>query len=206
MILQNFFLFKDLTIPEAEAIAQFTKQQTYPPRTLLIEQGTAADAVFFVLEGSVMIYRLTEEGEEISLGILGTGEIIGEMALIDNQARSAYVKTLTTTTLLVLSNKEFHRIIEDYPKIALHLLYSLTQRVRKSDEHLETTITENLSTRTWNTLNILTQYFPDNEIALTHQELASIVGGTRARITEILNKLEENNRITLSQRKIKVLL
>jgi len=201
-MIQDFPLFEGLSQEEADLIAQSSIKRTIPAKTVFIEQGTNSETAFFILEGSVNIFRIDENGNEVSISVLGKGDIVGEMALIDHSPRSAYAKTLSTVETLVLSSDSFRNILKNYPDISIRLLASLSKRIRDSDQRLEDFVTKSLKTRSWNALKTLEIYFPDGEIALSHEELATIVGATRARITEVLNELEKENKVSLSHRKI----
>lgn len=201
-MIQSFALFQGLPQNEIEAITQVATQKIITAKTVFIEQGACSEAAYFILEGSVNVYRMNENGEEVSLAILGAGDVVGEMALIDHEPRSAYVRSLTDISVLVLTSADFKNILQKYPNAAIHLLSSLSVRIRQTDQHVEDLLTQNLATRTWNSLLVLKGYFPNGEIALSHEELASIIGATRARVTEALNLLQEQEKISLSHRKI----
>ncbi len=201
-MIRNVTLFKDLTEKETSAILKTATKKTIPAKTTFIQQGEESDAIYFVESGSVSIFRLNENGEEINISILGTGDIVGEMALIDQQPRSAFAKTLTESTFLVISSSNFSLLLNQYPTIAIRLLALFSQRLRQTDAHVEDIITQNLETRTLNSLKILRGYFANGEITLTHEELSAIVGATRARVTKTLDLLQEKGLLTLSHKKI----
>lgn len=201
-MIQNFSLFEGMQPEEIEEIVKLASKKTLPAKQIFIEQGSPSDTAYFITEGSVNVYRMNENGEEVSLGILGAGDVVGEMALIDHELRSAFVKTLTDTTFFVLTRNDFGLLLQKYPNIAIRLLSSLTSRIRQTDLYVEELMTQNLETRTWNTLQILRRYFSKSEITLSHEELASIIGATRARVTKILDSLQKKGLVSLSHRKI----
>lgn len=204
-MIRSFTLFDGLPEEDIQALMHAATKRIIPAKTVFIEQGTFFETAFLILDGSVNVYRIDENGDEIGICILGSGDIVGEMSLIDHEPRSAFVKTLTETTVLTLSQTDFANILQKHPTIAIHLLSSLSKRLRITNQHLEDMASKSLKTRTWNTLQTLQHYFHEREITLTHEELASIVGATRARITEILNSFEEEGKITLSHRNITLL-
>lgn len=202
---KNYFeLFQGLPQEEIEAIVKSADKKFIPAKTIFIEQDSLSDTAYLILKGSVNVYRMNENGEETNICVLGEGDIVGEMALIDHEARSAFVAAITDTTALILTGKSFKMILQRYPDVAIHLLSSLSKRIRKSDKHTEELLTKTLLTRTWNTLQILKRYYPNNVVHLSHEELASIIGATRARTTEALNELEKAGKIELSHRSIKI--
>lgn len=195
-------LFSNLEEKSLEEIANILIEKNLSPHEVFIEQFSDSDAAYFIISGSVRIYRLTEEGKDLTIAILGPGDIVGEMALLDHEPRSAYAETLQETQMLSISSQNFLSIVKSFPEIAIKLLSSLSHRIRVIDERLETVSTENVSARTWKTLLILKQYFPNGKITLSHEELASIIGATRSRVTEALDLLSKNGKIKLDHRNI----
>lgn len=201
----NSALFDKLNQEEVEILFSKSKKQNLPPKTVFIEQGQNSDTAYFIVDGTVNVYRMDEDGNEISVAILGKRDVVGEMAVIDSKPRATYVKTLKDTTVLSLSGADFKEILQKHSEIALHLLSILSQRLRDTDQQLEDLHGKPLADRTWNTLKVLNSYFNNNQIALTHEELASIIGATRARVTETLDSLESEGKILLSPKKITLL-
>lgn len=204
-VIKSLSLFADLDSKQLENIARLVLEKQIPEHTIFIEQLADSEAVYFITEGSVRVFRSTKDGQEINLAILGPGEIVGEMALIDHEPRSAYVQTIRDTTLLYLTAANFSEILNKHPEIATRLLATLSRKIRSLDDHLESLTTTNILERTEKTLNVLKQYFAHGEITLSHEELALIIGATRARVTEALDLLSSQNKIKLDQRSIIIL-
>lgn len=202
--LQAYPLFRQLSTSQIEEIARITREQVIPTATALIEQDDLSSFAYFILSGGVQVYRITEDGKKVTLAILGPGEVVGEMSLIDNEPRSACVQTIHETRVLVIDKGEFTRILRAHPNIAMSLLQIMSGRVKAVNEKLEDVLSKNLTERTWKTLKTLTKYFSDGEITLSQEELANIIGATRARVTETLNKLQNEGQITLAHRKIHI--
>jgi CRP/FNR family transcriptional regulator, cyclic AMP receptor protein len=203
--LYSISLFHGLTDKQLEIVSHSFTQKQIGSGELVIEQGASSDSLYVLLSGSVKVYRMTEDGEEINLAILGSGDVIGEMSLLDHQPRSAHVEALQESTLLQLSQESFRTLLRTYPDIAFNLLATLARRVRITDEHLESILSLKLEDRTWQILKLLEKHFPDGKIHLSHEELSSLVGATRARVTEALHHLEKQNKIKLSHRTIQIL-
>ena len=200
-ILEDFDLFRELKDEEIKVIAHAVAEKEFAPQTVFIQQETNPDVAYFIYEGGVKVYKVTEEGEEINLSICGPGEVVGEMALIDQGVRSANVETFEKT----LSGDDFKNIVSSHPQLAYRLLVILTNRIRKLGDLMEEVMSKKLPQRTWHLLEVLSKYFPDGEIALSQEELSHVVGATRARVTEILDDLEKQGKLKLAHKKIKLL-
>lgn len=204
-ILKDLDLFRELKDEEIKVIAHAVVEKEFAPRTVFIQQETNPDVAYFIYEGGVKVYRVTEEGEEINLSICGSGEVVGEMALIDQGVRSANVETFEKTKALTLSGDDFKNIVSSHPQLAYRLLIILINRVRKLSDLMEEVMSKKLPQRTWHLLEVLSKYFPDGEIALSQEELSHVIGATRARVTEILDELEKQGKLKLAHKKIKLL-
>lgn len=203
-ILSSLPLFSSLVPSELDLISEKAREKIILAGECFIQQGEPGDSTYIIIDGLVRVYRITEDGEDVNIAMLGKGEVVGEMSLIDEGPRSAYVDAVNQTHCLVLFRRDFLEILEKHPKTAINLLGALTQRLRVLNEYLEDVFSKNLPERTMKLLRTLAIYFPGNEITLSQEELANIVGATRARVTEALNLLEKEGKITLSHRKIRL--
>lgn len=202
--IQQIELFKDLPTPKIQIIAEATVEQNIPAKTVLIEQEDYSDLAYFICKGGVRIFRVTDDGENVNLAVAGPGEIIGEMSLLDEEPRSACVETIQNSKMLVLTRSAFLKIISEDSEVAINLLKILSKKVRETNQHIEDILSKSLTERTWKVLESLSNYFPNKTINLSQEELSGIVGATRARITETLNLLQKQGKITLSHRQIHI--
>lgn len=190
---------------DLEKFTQYLTKKVFQQGEILIEQDDVPDSTYIIISGSVKVYRLLESGEQISLAILGSDEIIGELSLINDEPRSAYVEAINETQVLELKKQDFLNILLENPQTAINLLKTLSKRVRETNQKLEDIVSQNLYVRTWKTLQTLSNHFPSRNITLSQEELAEIIGATRARVTEVLNQLQNDGKITLSHRHIQII-
>lgn len=204
-ILKNLPFFNQLSQHDIAVLASILKEVSYPPGEVFIEQDDTKNLdAYIIVQGGAKIYRVNEEGEIINLAILGPGQIVGEMTLLDLSPRSAYVETIQESKLLVLSRNQLLKILHEHPTTAVGLLKTLATRLKITNERLEDFVSKNLKERTWKVLQTLSAYFPNNDINLSQEELSGIIGATRARVTEVLNELAKENKITMSHKHIHV--
>lgn len=198
-------LFQKLPLRSVRQLAYIAREREVSKKELFINQGDDPDAAFIICSGGVRVYTLSEDGEEVTLAILGTGEIVGEISLIDEGPRSACVEALEQTLLLEVGKVNFRLMIKQNPEIAVNLLYAFAHRIRVSNQQMELIHLKNLIDRTWTVLQTLAEFFPNREITLSQEQIAGIVGASRARVTEVLSKLEVAGKINISHRRIYLL-
>jgi CRP/FNR family cyclic AMP-dependent transcriptional regulator len=101
-------IFKDLT--------------EYDEGQLIFAEGDIADGAYYIVEGKVKAVTFSSDSKEIELGELVEGEVFGEMALIDNKARSASVFTVTPCKLAFIDNKAFNEFMESKSELSFRLM------------------------------------------------------------------------------------
>jgi len=103
----------------------------------LFKKGEVGDSLFVILTGRVRVVTQDADGNEIALNNVGAGEIIGEMALLDHEPRSAGVVGLEETSTLELSREDFMEILNGHPDLALSVLRNLSKRLRHNTSYIE---------------------------------------------------------------------
>jgi CRP/FNR family cyclic AMP-dependent transcriptional regulator len=103
----------------------------------IISEGADGDSAFFIVTGSVEVLIGTCAGAR-TVGTLGTGEVFGEMCLIEPGPRSATVKALTDAECLAISYEEFIEAIEAHPERAVGFMKTLVRRLRQMNALMET--------------------------------------------------------------------
>jgi len=133
-LLKNLPLFSELGDDELAEIWNHVQTRSFKKGNIILFEEDPGDSLFIIKEGKVKITRLSEEGKEVILSILGEGEFFGEMSLLDGEARSANVIALADSDVFILKRDEFLNILTDNPQIAISLLEELAYRIRKSDQ------------------------------------------------------------------------
>lgn len=121
--------------PPAAAVAAATKKAPFGRETLqagklLFAEGDPGDQAYIIESGVVQIYKIGENGEEIALATIGRGEILGEMALVDNQPRMAAARAIEDTTLMVIPRNDFQSRLDKVDKVTHKLVGVLVGRCR----------------------------------------------------------------------------
>ncbi len=127
--------FNGLAEEELEHMAALTDLRTYPPDTVLCHEG-AHEEIFYVLaEGTAVISkRMGDDGDERILRMAGKGDLIGEMALIQNSPRAATVRTTSECTVLEMEKRDFEATLQRSPRMALDIIRITLDRMRENDQ------------------------------------------------------------------------
>jgi CRP-like cAMP-binding protein len=211
-ILEVHDLLGRLTPEEMDEALQHAHIRRLPSSHLLFEKGDPGDGLFAILNGQIKISTLSESGKEVILNILGPGEILGEIALLDGKERTANAHAIETCELLVLPRPDFMRFLERHPQVALGLLEILCARLRWVSESYEDVVFKRLPNRFAKKLVLLVEHFGEAcedgmkiTLQLPQQELASMVGATRESVNKQMRLWEDAGLIAYQHGRITVL-
>lgn len=126
-------LLRLLSSIKRQQLNQLLTEKRCVPGEVIIEEGQPGDSLYMIWSGRVVAFMGDIEAPTI-LGYRGAGEIIGEMALLEKQPRSATVVALTETRLLAISQENFYRLIKNEPELGLNIMEALSSRLRISDQ------------------------------------------------------------------------
>jgi CRP-like cAMP-binding protein len=190
-----------------ESIEKVTRQavtRAHPAnRTILLENDWGG-SVYFILEGWVKIRTHNLEGKEVTLNIVGKGEVVGEMAALEEVPRSTDAITLTAATVSSIPAQDFVSLLRTEPLAGVRLAQLMAKRLRQINRRLRLRESDSLS-RVADTLLFLAEGQgkvgeKGTEIPnLPHRELSSISGLARETVTRSLTKLEKKGLIQRNQ-------
>lgn len=189
-------------LPEAivdKAIAHVVSR-THPPNQVILLENDWGASVYFILEGWVKIRTYNLDGKEVTLNILGKGEVFGEMAPLDEVPRSTDVITLAPTVIGSMPAQDFVQLINSEPKAGIRLAQFMARRLRQVNRRLRLRESDSTS-RVADILLFLAEGQGKKgqqgiEIPnLPHRELSSLSGLARETVTRVLSKLERKELI-----------
>ena len=192
--LRKIPLFQQLTEEDLDEIASHLIERRFPRNATVMEEGLPGDYMYVIREGRVKVTKLSEDGREKILEMLGEGAFFGEMALLDQAPRCATVKTLASSRLLALSRNDFLSLLRGNAELALHVIQELTRRLRDTDEQASSLSFLRVKDRTKGLLRRLAE--PEGERqrtpTLTHQQIADMIGTSRETVTRVVKELKQD--------------
>ncbi|TKJ42297.1 Crp/Fnr family transcriptional regulator [candidate division LCP-89 bacterium B3_LCP] len=191
-------LFADLDDDSLEDLDDLLTVKRYKKNNLIIFEDDRGLNLFIIYRGRVKISRISEDGGEVILAILGEGEFFGELSVIDGLSRSATVTALDEVELLVMKREEFYGALETHPQISIFLLKELAGRIRKSDTQIKSLSLRNAKGRVATTLIRLAEdigrmkagrvIIPELPL---QRDLANIAGTSRETISRVIAAFEK---------------
>jgi len=205
-MLENIPLFSALPKEALSKIEQHGSTKSYKKNTIVINEGDETDSLYVILSGRVKVFLSGEDGREAMLNHQGPGEYFGEMALIDRQPRAASVMTLEPSKFMIISRGDFMDCLSANPEIALKLIRPLTSRIRMLAQNVSSLALLDVYGRVARTL-LQNAEKEDGVLItdkLTQQEIADMVGASRAMVSRILTDLKTGGYISVERKRITI--
>lgn len=183
--------------------------------TLIITPDTENTNLYFLKQGRVRLFKVNEDGKQLTIGLPGKGNIFGETETISTGSGSAYVEAIDDILICTLGKKDFEGFLMKRPQVALKMVSILTQRIRESEEMLENLAFRNVRYRLFYLLSKLAKSFGQVrsgdlgpytklDLHLSHQELANMIGATRESVSVTLSQLAKDGIVTTVRKEIAV--
>lgn len=194
---------------ECAALAARGTRRSFPRGTILMFEKELEERVMVVLSGRVKVTRVDQDGRELLLNIRDPGDVLGELALIDHEPRSATVAALEPVVALVLSGDAFRSYLEATPRVAVVLLEIVAARLREElTRRVQFTESDTMGRLAARLLELGDRYGEDSEegiavvLPISREELASWVGASRAGVAAALQTLRELGWIRTERRSL----
>ena len=200
--LRNVPIFSDLKDSDLNIISDKMISRAYEKGQMILLEESQGETFFIIVSGAVKVTRLSDDGREVILAILGESDFFGEMSLLDGEGRSANIVANEDAEVLTLSRRDFLDCLETYPKIAISLLEELAIRLRTSDQHIESLSLSDSEHRIAITLIRFAQELgtiKQGDVKISNlpfqQDIANMAGTSRETVSRTLKLLEEKDLI-----------
>lgn len=206
-ILQTVPIFSCLEESERATLCERAIRKRIPKNAILLNQGDTTDSLYIILSGKVKTIIEDENGKEIILSISGVGEYFGEMAMIDEEPRSATIMTKEPTEVMIFTRPVVRQILAEHLDTAFSLLRGLTHRLREANKQIESLAFMDVYGRVSRLFNDQSDAINGEWVVnepLTHQEIANMVGASREMVTRIMRELTDGGYLSTEKKTITI--
>jgi len=165
---------------------------------VILRRGDPNGGMLVIMTGRVRISAVSEDGKEVTLGVLGAGEVLGEMSLLDGEPCSADVTAQEDCSLLVIERGQFLTLLRANSDLCLRLMSFLSRRLRRANAALEDMALLDLPTRLGRLLSRLAADYgvpvrsgTRIEVRLSQKDLSTLVGASREKVNRQIRLWEE---------------
>lgn len=203
--LSDITLFKDLTPEQLSYLAAQLHLKTFPAGSNFVLVEQPGEIVYIVLTGTIKIYVERMDGTEVILAILGPGETVGELSLLDSAGSSANVATMTESTLLWMDHATFWQCLREMPTLTYELARVLCARLRLANEQIQSLAALDIRGRVAREILAFAERYgevtPRGDIyipiRLTQSDVAGLVGASRERVNQVFVTYKQKKYISV---------
>jgi len=206
--ISTFNLFKELSEDDKAVMMPQLREFEIARKHLVYAAGEESGTVYILKEGKIKITRLLENGKELTVDILGPGDIFGESAMSDEGERTSSAEAMEDASICAMSKKDFEEFLATRPHFAFRITKWMGIRKQRIENRLENVLFQDVPERLMTTLRELAERFgaPAGgggtriSIRLSHQELANLIGASRETVTLEINNLRKSGELLLDGR------
>jgi CRP-like cAMP-binding protein len=184
--------------------AELMRERSYPKGSVILFEDDPGDALYLVASGQVKVVLIGEDGREVILSVLGEGAFFGEMALLDDEPRSAHVIAMEDSVVLALRREDFRARLRASPEVAIALLKELSRRLRRADDQIGSLVLLDVGGRVAELLVRLADEEGGDRITrkLTHATIAQMIGSSRETVSRTMRDLQDKNLVAVTRQEI----
>ncbi len=205
-------IFSELDENTLDQISKLGIRKNFTKDSVVLFEHETGSALFVIVNGKVKVSRVSDDGKEVILTILGESDFFGEMAILDGLARSANVTAMEDSELFIIQRSEFLELLQSHPEIAIALLQELTQRLRSADMKIKSL---SLKDAEGKVATVILQLADDigkikhgtveiEKLPFQH-DLANMAGTSRETISRTLHSFAKKGMVELDGSKLKIL-
>ena len=200
----DLWLFSALSVEEKTELQQSSvRRMSHHRGETLFNEGDDAEAVFLVTAGRIRLYKLSDDGKEITLGYLGVHDIFGEETLFTSGRRTFAAEAMEDTRLCACYKNDFEAMLATHPAMATRLIKIMAEKLSQLTEHLADIAIYDARNRVLRTLGRLARDYGEPSVGgirlgfrLTHDDLGALIGTSRVMVTNVLKSLREEGLVT----------
>ena len=210
-LLSQVPVFETLGEAELARVSEVAVRRRFPAGQVIFREGDQSDTCYVMRSGHARAVREHAGGRTISLAHFGPGDIFGELAMFDDERRSATVETLDEVEAIAILGADMRRLLREHPDIAAKIVISLGRRLREANERLTRQSFQTVQSRVAGVLADLVQQARaegagerDVLVRITQADIAQLAGSSRESASRFLAVLERAGVITQGRGKLTV--
>ena len=206
--MKDLEIFSALDESEKKMVKSLSRPVFFKKGQTIFSEGMACDKIYFIRGGKILLYKVSDEGKEMSLDILTTDDIFGENTIFDDSLHSFSAKALEDTFVCVCSKDDFLSLLKN-TMISLKIIKSLTLKLNNYTEQMANIAFNDVKGRLLNTFHKLIKQHGEKSdfgtkinIILSHQDMANLVNASRVMVSNIMTALKNEGLIQVKNRYI----
>ncbi|HWR37890.1 MAG TPA: Crp/Fnr family transcriptional regulator [Patescibacteria group bacterium] len=210
--LRHIPVFEDLKPEDLDVINQVTAERNVRKNATVFNEGENGEGFHYVKTGKIKIIKLSADGREHIVNILGAGEVFAEVLLFNQGAYPATAVAMEDSCVGVIRNSELEKVILHYPQIALHIIKVMSKKLLYIQTKVKTMAFSDSYAKIAQTLESLAEQYGrktergiEVDMDITRQDIANMVGATRETVSRVFSIMKKDKVLDADERKIIVL-
>src|SRR5918998_6822061 len=202
---------KYLGLEDFERAGVRVAERRFGAKDLIFAPADPAGQLFFLLEGTVRLYKIYGEYKEATVTLLKDGGVFGELSLDQGSRQDVFAEAVTDARVAVVRKSVLAEVIKRRPEFGMKLLFSFSERLRQSDKVIESLLDREVSARLARLLLNLGDRFGETNgsgtvlnVRLTHQDLANMIVSTREAVSKVMSEFQRLGLIEVRNRRIRL--
>ncbi len=186
-------------------------ERCYKTRDIIFAPGDPDNQLYFLLEGTIRLYKLYGEFKEATTALLKDRGVFGKLSLVEGQGQDVFAEAVTDVQVAGVRKSALTEAISHNPRLAIELFACFSERLTQSDEVIESLLHREVSARLATLLLKLGERFGEEngtgttlDVRLTHQELANMIASTREAVSKVMSEFQRDGTIEVQNRKITI--
>ncbi len=210
--------FAATSAPEGFGIEDFERaglrgvERKFTPKDTIFTPGDPDDQLYFLISGTIRLYKIYGDYKEATTALLKENGIFGKLSLVEGRWQDVFAEAVTDVRVASVQKTSLEWAIKREPEFAMKLFSSLSERLRQSDEVIESLLHREVSSRLATLLINLGDRFGEGngsglllDVRLTHQDLANMIASTREAVSKVMSEFQREGSIEVRNRKIVIL-
>jgi len=200
-----------LGLEDFEEVGAPVAERYFGAKDMIFVPGDPDGQLYFLLEGTVRLYKIYGEYKEATVTLLKDGGVFGELSLDEGSWQNVFAVAVTDARVAVVRKSVLTKVIKRHPEFGIKLLFSFSERLRQSDEVIESLLDREVSARLATLLLNLGDRFGETNgsgtvlnVRLTHQDLANMIVSTREAVSKVMSEFQREGLIEIRNRRISV--
>jgi CRP/FNR family transcriptional regulator, global nitrogen regulator len=200
-----------LSLEDFEEAGIRLAEQRYGAKDDIFAPGDPDGHLYFVLSGTVRLYKLYGDYKEATTALLKNGDVFGELSLQEGSEQTVFAHALTDVRVAVVRKSVLVEVVKRDPEFVLKLFSSLFERLKQSEEVIDRLLNREVSARLAELLQNLGERFGETngsatvlDMGLTHQDLANMIASTREAVSKVMSEFQREGLVEVRNRKIAI--
>src|SRR5215208_6960675 len=200
-----------LSLKDFEEAGIRVAERCYGVKDDIFAPGDPNGHLYFVLVGTVRLYKIYGDYKEATVALLKDGDVFGELSLQEGSGQTVFAQALTAARVAVVRKSVLVEVLKRDPELVVKLFSSLYERLKQSEEVIDSLLEREVSARLTKLLQNLGERFGETngsatvlDMHLTHQDLANMIASTREAVSKVMSEFQREGLVEVRNRKIAI--